>query len=72
MTCVDDLWRIANVLHGDPVGSATIEDIEQFEEALRALVGVAAAHRRRLKIRSRIIPKPVESDSRGVSLAADW
>jgi len=61
-TCVDGLWNIANDLRDcldrpEPVG-----DIEQLDEVVRALVGIAAAYRRHLKIRSRLTgPRPVRA-----------
>jgi len=59
---LDDLWRVVNLLNGDPDAVAAMGDIEQFEDAVRTLVGVATAHRRRLKIRARFSrPRPVRT-----------
>lgn len=53
-TSVDGLWNIANVLRDCLDGPEPVGDIEQLDEVVRALVGISAAHRRRLKIRSRL------------------
>lgn len=61
-TRVDDLWRIANVLRDDLDGPEPVGDVEQIDDVVRALVGIAAAHRRRLKIRLRLTgPRPVRA-----------
>lgn len=61
-TCVADLWRISSVLRGDLEEPDAESDLELFDEALQALVGIVAARRRRLKLRSRLAsPSPMRT-----------
>lgn len=50
--CVDDLWRVANVLRRDLERPEPVGDIHLFDDAVQALTGLAAARRRRMKLRS--------------------
>lgn len=70
--CVDDLWRIANVLRDNLDGPEPGGDVEQFDEVMRVLVGIAAARRRRLKIRSRLTgPRPLRAREIASSIRLD-
>jgi hypothetical protein len=70
--CVDDLWRIADVLRDNLDGPEPVGDAEQLDDVVRALVGIAAARRRRLKIRSRLTgPRPVRAREIAASIDLD-
>ncbi len=53
--CIDDLWHVANVVRRDLEGPEPVGDILLFDDAVQALIGLVAARRRRMKLRSRII-----------------
>jgi hypothetical protein len=55
--CIDDLWRVTTVLRRDLEGPEPVGDIHLFDDAVQALIGLVAARRRRMKLRSRITGK---------------